>query len=86
MYLFKVLFVYFQGGIKMKFATKMKSAVSGVMAAAMMLTATGAMPYANNNAAEAAGAASFDKDDFFVDHAAENVSAAIDRIAEGKEP
>lgn len=37
-------------------------------------------------AAEAAGAASFDKDDFFVDHAAENVAAAIDRIAEGKEP
>ena len=35
---------------------------------------------------DAAGAAAFDGADFFVDHAAANVAAAIDRIAEGKEP
>jgi len=37
-------------------------------------------------AANAPGAASFDKSDFFADNAAANVAAAIDGIAEGKEP
>ena len=36
--------------------------------------------------ADAVGATSFNKADFFVDHAAANVAAAIDRIVEGKEP
>ena len=37
-------------------------------------------------AADAAGAAPFDSSGFFVGNAAANVAAAIDRIAEGKEP
>ena len=34
----------------------------------------------------AAGGAAVDRTDFFADNAAANVSAAIDRIVEGKEP
>ncbi len=37
-------------------------------------------------AAQASGTAPFDRTDFFADNAAANVAAAIDRIAEGKEP